>query len=75
MVRVIEGEGYLKEPQARVPLGVLFLWRPPSSRQEKGTPMALSRCVMVGEAFLRGKIGTVSPLRSSVPIASAQHRR
>jgi hypothetical protein len=24
MVRVIEGEGYLKEPQARVPLGVLF---------------------------------------------------
>jgi hypothetical protein len=29
----------------------------------------------VGEAFLRGKIGTVSALRSSVPIASAQRRR
>ncbi len=27
--------------------------------------MALSRCVMVGEAFLRGKVGRVSALRSA----------
>jgi len=33
--------------------------------------MVLSRCVMVGEAFLRGKVGRVSALRSSVPRDSA----
>ena len=37
--------------------------------------MALSRCVMVGEAFLRVKVGTVSALSSSVPRDSAQGRR
>jgi hypothetical protein len=46
------------------------LWRAaPSSRQKKGTPMALSRCVKVGRAFLRAKVGTVSALSSSVEIA------
>ena len=30
---------------------------------------------MVGEAFLRGKVGSVSPPRSSVPRVSAQGRR
>jgi hypothetical protein len=47
----------------------------PFFAKKKGTPMVLSRCGMVGEAFLRAKIGTVSPLRSRVPSVSAQRRR
>jgi hypothetical protein len=37
--------------------------------------MTLSRCDMVGEGFLRAKVGSVSALRSSVPRASAPRRR
>jgi hypothetical protein len=35
--------------------------------------MALSRCIMVGEAFPRAKVRSVSALRSRVPSASARN--